>query len=138
MLLGSFHVQNYDLYQFVALFFNINLMYSACKRLRKQEGVSKVLNKEIRILIKVIVQRTQSNQTAYAIRSDGVRNPIGRRSLHDDRSLSIKDEYVCSLTTDRYIINGLSGLFSSGGLRPPQQQGPKGQKHIGGCIKTHK
>ena len=91
MLLGSFHVQNYDLYQFVALFFNINLMYSACKRLRKQEGVSKILNKEIRILIKVIVQRTRSNQTAYAIRSDGVRNPIGRRSLHDDRSLSIKD-----------------------------------------------
>lgn len=38
MLLGSFHVQNYDLYQFVALFFNINLMYSVCKRLRKQEG----------------------------------------------------------------------------------------------------
>lgn len=70
-------------------------MYSACKRLRKQEGVSKILNKEIRILIKVIVQRTRSNQTAYAIRSDGVRNPIGRRSLHDDRSLSIKDEYVC-------------------------------------------
>ena len=28
-------------------FFNINLMYSVCKRLRKQEGVSKVLNKEI-------------------------------------------------------------------------------------------
>lgn len=91
MLLGSFHVQNYDLYQFVALFFKINLMYSACKRLRKQEGVSKVLNKEIWILIKVIVQRTQSDRTAYAIRSDGVRNPIGRRSLHDDRSLSIKE-----------------------------------------------
>lgn len=66
-------------------------MYSACKRLRKQEGVSKVLNKEIWILIKVIVQRTQSDRTAYAIRSDGVRNPIGRRSLHDDRSLSIKE-----------------------------------------------
>ena len=66
-------------------------MYSACKRLRKQENVSKVLNKEIRILIKVIVQRTRSNRTAYAIRSDGVRNPIGRRSLHDDRSLSIKE-----------------------------------------------
>ena len=66
-------------------------MYSACKRLRKQEGVSKILNKEIRILIKVIVQRTRSNRTAYAIRSGGVRNPIGRRSLHDDRSLSIKD-----------------------------------------------
>lgn len=48
-------------------------MYSACKRLRKQEGVSKVLNKEIRILIKVIVQRTRSDQTAYAIRSGGVR-----------------------------------------------------------------
>lgn len=48
-------------------------MYSACKRLRKQEGVSKVLNKEIRILIKVIVQRTQSDWTAYGIRSGGVR-----------------------------------------------------------------
>lgn len=48
-------------------------MYRACKRLRKQEGVSKVLNKEIWILIKVIVQRTQSNQTAYGIRSGGVR-----------------------------------------------------------------
>lgn len=70
-------------------------MYSVCKRLRKQEGVSKVLNKEICIIIKVIVQRTRSDRTAYAIRLDGVRNPIGRRSLHDDRSLSIKDEYVC-------------------------------------------
>ena len=38
-----------------------------------------------------IVQRTRSDRTAYAIRLDGVRNPIGRRSLHDDRSLSIKD-----------------------------------------------
>ena len=67
-------------------------MYSVCKRLRKQEGVSKVLNKEICIIIKVIVQRTRSDRTAYAIRLDGgVRNPIGRRSLHDDRSLSIKD-----------------------------------------------
>ena len=59
-------------------------MYSVCKRLRKQEGVSKVLNKEIGILKK-------SHRAAYAIQSDGVRNPIGRRSLHDDRSLSIKD-----------------------------------------------
>lgn len=66
-------------------------MYSVCKRLRKQEGVSKILNKEIRILIKVIVQRTQSNRIAFAIRSGGVRNPIGRRSLHDDRLLSIKE-----------------------------------------------
>ena len=42
MLLGSFHVQNYDLYQFVALFFNINLMYSVCKRLRKQGRVKSI------------------------------------------------------------------------------------------------
>ena len=90
MLLGSFHVQNYDLYQFVALFFNINLMYSVCKRLRKQEGVSKVLNKEIWILIKVIVQRTRSNRTAYGIRSGGVR-------------CTMTDRY--QLMTDVYVIN---------------------------------
>ena len=38
---------------------------------------------------------TKSHRHPYGIRLDGVRNPIGRRSLHDDRSLSIKDEYVC-------------------------------------------
>lgn len=54
-------------------------MYSACKRLRKQEGMSKVLNKEIRILIKVIVQRTRSDRTAYGIRSGGVRCPMTDR-----------------------------------------------------------
>ena len=104
MLLGSFHVQNYDLYQFVALFFNINLMYSVCKRLRKQEGVSKVLNKEIWILIKVIVQRTRSNRTAYAIRSDGVRDPIGRRTESDRAAYGIRSGGVRCTMTDRYQL----------------------------------
>ena len=79
-------------------------MYSACKRLRKQEGVSKILNKEIRILIKVIVQRTRSNQTAYAIRSDGVRNPIGRRSESDRAAFGIRSGSVRCTMTDRYQL----------------------------------
>ena len=65
-------------------------MYSVCKRLRKQDGVSKVLNKEICIIIKVIVQRTQSDWTAYGIRSGGVR-------------CTMTDRY--QLRTDVYVIN---------------------------------
>ena len=74
-------MQNYDLYQFSVLFFNVNVMYRVCKRLRTP------LYSECH----PIGLRSESDWVAYGIRLGGVRNPIGRRTVHDDGLLSIKD-----------------------------------------------
>ena len=56
-----------------------------------------------------IRQRTQSNQTANAIRSDGGRNPIGRRSVYNDKNIGIT-LLISTLTplSHHYIITQLT------------------------------